>query len=98
MKGVDKQAEDQVSSLGKFVEGDGWQKFAEEGGLVLGSGIAKELDVKAGDWVSLLISQPNGEDQMAQPNRERVQVTAILRLDGQLDHSYALLAYLKRKN
>ena len=92
VKGVDKQAEDQVSYLGKFVEGDGWQKFAEEGGLVLGSGIAKELDVKAGDWVSLLISQPNGEDQMAQPNRERVQVTAILRLDGQLDHSYALLA------
>ena len=92
VKGVDKQAEDQVSSLGKFVEGDGWQKFAEEGGLVLGSGIAKALDVKAGDWVSLLISQPNGEDQMAQPNRERVQVTAILRLDGQLDHSYALLA------
>ena len=92
VKGVDKQAEDQVSSLGKFVEGDGWQKFAEEGGLVLGSGIAKDLDVKAGDWVSLLISQPNGEDQMAQPNRERVQVTAILRLDGQLDHSYALLA------
>lgn len=92
VKGVDKQAEDQVSSLGQFVEGDGWQKFAEEGGLVLGSGIAKALDVKAGDWVSLLISQPNGEDQMAQPNRERVQVTAILRLDGQLDHSYALLA------
>ena len=92
VKGVDKQAEDQVSSLGKFVEGDGWQKFAEEGGLVLGSGIAKELDVKAGDWVSLLISQPNGEDQIAQPNRERVQVTAILRLDGQLDHSYSLLA------
>ena len=92
VKGVDKQAEDQVSSLGKFVEGDGWQKFAEEGGLVLGSGIAKALDVKAGDWVSLLISQPNGEDQMARPNRERVQVTAILRLDGQLDHSYALLA------
>lgn len=92
VKGVDKQAEDQVSSLGKFVEGDGWQKFVEEGGLVLGSGIAKELDVKAGDWVSLLISQPNGEDQMAQPNRERVQVTAILRLDGQLDYSYALLA------
>ena len=25
VKGVDKQAEDQVSSLGKFVEGDGWQ-------------------------------------------------------------------------
>ena len=71
------------------MEGNGWQKFAEEGGLVLGSGIAKELDVKAGDWVSLLIFNRMAKIKMAQPNRERVQVTAILRLDGQLDHSYA---------
>lgn len=92
VKGVDKAAEDQVSSLGKFVEGDGWQRFEKEGGLVLGSGIAKDLDVKEGDWVSLLISQQNGEEQLSQPNRERVQVTGILRLDGQLDHSYALLS------
>ena len=92
VKGVDKAAEDQVSSLGKFVEGEGWQRFEKEGGLVLGSGIAKDLDVKEGDWVSLLISQQNGEEQMSQPNRERIQVTGILRLDGQLDHSYALLS------
>ncbi|OOF46409.1 lipoprotein transporter subunit LolE [Rodentibacter trehalosifermentans] len=92
VKGVDKVAQDQVSSLGKFVEGDGWQQFAKEGGLVLGSGIAKALEVKEGDWVSLLISQPNEEAQLSQPHRERVQVTGILRLDGQLDHSYALLS------
>ncbi|OOF87731.1 lipoprotein-releasing ABC transporter permease subunit LolE [Rodentibacter ratti] len=92
VKGVDKTAQDQVSSLGKFVEGSGWQEFEKEGGLVLGFGIAKELEVKEGDWVSLLISQPNGEEQLSQPHRERVQVTGILRLDGQLDHSYALLS------
>ncbi|OOF37512.1 lipoprotein-releasing ABC transporter permease subunit LolE [Rodentibacter heidelbergensis] len=92
VKGVDKVAQDQVSSLGKFVEGNGWQQFAKEGGLVLGSGIAKALEVKEGDWVSLLISQPNEEAQLSQPHRERVQVTGILRLDGQLDHSYALLS------
>ncbi|OOF87864.1 lipoprotein transporter subunit LolE [Rodentibacter ratti] len=92
VKGVDKTAQDQVSSLGKFVEGNGWQQFAKEGGLVLGFGIAKELEVKEGDWVSLLISQPNGEEQLSQPHRERVQVSGILRLDGQLDHSYALLS------
>ncbi|OOF83907.1 lipoprotein transporter subunit LolE [Rodentibacter ratti] len=92
VKGVDRTAQDQVSSLGKFVEGSGWQKFEKEGGLVLGFGIAKELEVKEGDWVSLLISQPNGEEQLSQPHRERVQVSGILRLDGQLDHSYALLS------
>ena len=91
VKGIEKQAEDRVSSLGNFVQEQGWDKFGKEGGLVLGSGIARELDVKTGDWVTLLISQQNGDEQLAQPTRERVQVTAILRLDGQLDYSYALL-------
>ena len=91
VKGIEKQVEDRVSSLGNFVQEQGWDKFEKEGGLVLGSGIARELDVKAGDWVTLLISQQNGDEQLSQPTRERVQVTAILRLDGQLDYSYALL-------
>lgn len=91
VKGIEKQAEDRVSSLGNFVQEQGWDKFGKEGGLVLGSGIARELDVKVGDWITLLISQQNGDEQFAQPTRERVQVTAILRLDGQLDYSYALL-------
>ena len=91
VKGIEKQAEERVSSLGNFVQEQGWDKFGKEGALVLGSGIARELDVKAGDWVTLLISQQNGDEQLAQPTRERVQVTAILRLDGQLDYSYALL-------
>ena len=91
VKGVEKQAEDKVSSIGNFVQEQGWNKFGKEGGLVLGAGIAKELDVKVGDWITLLISQQNGDEQFAQPTREPVQVTAILRLDGQLDYSYALL-------
>lgn len=91
VKGVEKQAEDKVSSIGNFVQDQGWDKFGKEGGLVLGAGIAKELDVKVGDWITLLISQQNGDEQFAQPTREPVQVTAILRLDGQLDYSYALL-------
>lgn len=91
VKGVEKQAEDKVSSIGNFVQEQGWNKFEKEGGLVLGSGIAKELDVKVGDWITLLISQQNGDEQFTQPTCEPVQVTAILRLDGQLDYSYALL-------
>lgn len=48
VKGVEKQAEDKVSSIGNFVQEQGWNKFEKEGGLVLGAGIAKELDVKVG--------------------------------------------------
>ena len=91
IKGVETVLQDQVSSLGRFVLNQGWQNFAQNGGLVLGSGIARELDVQEGDWVSLLISQQKGTENLTQPLRERIQVTGILRLDGQLDHSYALM-------
>ena len=91
IKGVETASQDQVSSLGRFVLNQGWQNFAQNGGLVLGSGIARELDVQEGDWVSLLISQQTGTENLTQPLRERIQVTGILRLDGQLDHSYALM-------
>lgn len=91
IKGVETALQDRVSSLGHFVLNQGWQNFAQNGGLVLGSGIARDLDVQEGDWVSLLISQQKGTENLTQPLRERVQVTGILRLDGQLDHSYALM-------
>ena len=91
IKGEETALQDQVSSLGRFVLNQGWQNFAQNGGLVLGSGIARELDVQEGDWVSLLISQQKGTENLTQPLRERIQVTGILRLDGQLDHSYALM-------
>ena len=91
IKGVETALQDQVSSLGHFVLNQGWQNFAQNGGLVLGSAIARDLDVQEGDWVSLLISQQKGTENLTQPLRERIQVTGILRLDGQLDHSYALM-------
>ena len=91
IKGVETALQDQVSSLGHFVLNQGWQNFAQNGGLVLGSGIARDLDVQEGDWVSLLISQQKDTENLTQPLRERIQVTGILRLDGQLDHSYALM-------
>ncbi|SNV87648.1 lipoprotein-releasing ABC transporter permease subunit LolE [Haemophilus pittmaniae] len=91
VKGIDPQYQDRVSALSKFVQNDGWERFRQDGGLILGAAIARDLDVSVGDWVSLLISSQNSGEQMAQPERERVQVSGILRLDGQLDHSYALL-------
>ena len=91
IKGVETALQDQVSSLGHFVLNQGWQNFAQNGGLVLGSGFERDLDVQEGDWVSLLISQQKGTENLTQPLRERIQVTGILRLDGQLDHSYALM-------
>lgn len=91
VKGVQKKALDSVSSLGHFVLEQGWTRFEHQGGLVLGYGIAKELEVNVGDMVTLLISPPQENNQLSQPIRHQMEVSAILRLDGQLDHSYALM-------
>lgn len=91
VKGVDKTLQDQVSQMGQFVLNNQWQQFNAQSGLILGYGIAQDLAVSEGDWVTLLISQASENNQLMQPVRHRVQVSGILRLDGQLDHSYALL-------
>lgn len=91
VKGVDKSQLDQVSALGQFVLNNAWADFNRESGLILGYGIAQQLGVKQGDWVTLLISPPNSGTQLVQPLRQRIQISGILRLDGQLDYSYALM-------
>jgi lipoprotein-releasing system permease protein len=90
LRGVDKPLQDKVSVIGQFVQDNQWANFGTQSGLILGAGIARELDVKVGDSVSLLLSQ-NDNTASSQPKRFRIEVSGILRLDGQLDHSFALL-------
>lgn len=95
VRGVEPQKQQQVSQLAQFVPSEQWQAFAQEGGLVLGAGIARDLDINVGDEVTLLLPQPTEDGKLAQPLRFSLSVSGILRLDGQLDHSYALLPLAK---
>lgn len=91
IKGIDPQKQQQTSQLNQFVPVEQWKHFNQTGGLILGAGIARDLGVEAGDEITLLLPQPTQDGKMAQPLRFGLTVTGILRLDGQLDHSYALL-------
>lgn len=95
VRGVEPQKQQQVSQLAQFVPSEQWQAFAQEGGLILGAGIARDLDINVGDEVTLLLPQPTEDGKLAQPLRFSLSVSGILRLDGQLDHSYALLPLAK---
>ena len=95
VRGVDPKMQDQVSQLSHYIPAEQWQAFHQEGGLILGAGIAKDLSVEAGDEVTLLLPQPTEDGKLAQPLRFSLPVTGILKLEGQLDHSYALLPLTK---
>lgn len=95
VRGIDPARQDQVSKLSLFIPSNEWQAFHKEGGLILGAGIAKDLDVSAGDEVTLMLPQPTDDGKLAQPLRFSLPVTGVLKLEGQLDHSYALLPLAK---
>lgn len=90
LRGVEKVLQDQVSAIGQFVQDHHWAEFNAQSGLILGAAIAKDLEVQVGDSVSLLLSRTESLGS-GQPKRVKIDVSGILRLDGQLDHSFALL-------
>ena len=92
VKGVDPKQEMKLSALPGFVQGDAWANFkAGEQQIILGTGVADALKVKAGGWVSIMIPNSNPEHKLLQPKRVRLHVVGILQLSGQLDHSFAMI-------
>ena len=92
VKGVDPQQEARLSALPSFVAGDAWSHFAaDKQQIILGGGIAKSLNVKQGDWITIMIPNNDGENKLLQPKRIRLQVSGVLQLSGMLDHSLALV-------
>ncbi|WP_192458645.1 lipoprotein-releasing ABC transporter permease subunit LolE [Musicola keenii] len=91
-KGVEPQEEDRLSALPQFVLNQAWSRFrAGEQQVIIGKGVADALGVKAGDWVTVMIPNSDPQMKLLQPKRIRLQVSGILQLSGQLDHSLALV-------
>lgn len=94
VRGVQPDQEEKLSALPQFVQDNAWKEFrAGEQQLILGKGIADELNVKQGDWVTVMIpsSDPSGEMKIGQPQRIRLHIVGILQLSGMLDHSFGMV-------
>ena len=92
VKGVDPQQEMQLSALPKFVQNNAWSSFAAgKQQVIIGSGVAKSLGLKQGDWLTIMIPNSDTEHKLLQPKRVRLQVSGILQLSGMLDHSLAMV-------
>ena len=90
--GVSKESQSQVSALPQYILNDAWQHFeAGKQSIILGQGVANSLNVKVGDWVTIMIPNTDPSLKIQQPKRIRVQVSGIFRLSGLLDHQLALI-------
>ncbi|MGL4600636.1 MAG: lipoprotein-releasing ABC transporter permease subunit LolE, partial [Plesiomonas sp.] len=92
IRGVDPASEEKISALPQFVLGDAWKTFRSgKNELILGKGVADSLGIKVGDWLTLMIPNPDPEMKLRQPKRIRLQVTGLLQLHGQLDHTFGMV-------
>ncbi|EPF9726663.1 lipoprotein-releasing ABC transporter permease subunit LolE [Vibrio fluvialis] len=92
VRGVDPDMEQAVSRLSQFVTNNAWSTFAPgEQQVILGKGVADQLGAKVGDYVTLMIPTADGSSRVQAPRRIRVKISGLLALNGQIDHSMALL-------
>ncbi|MGR5178370.1 lipoprotein-releasing ABC transporter permease subunit LolE [Vibrio parahaemolyticus] len=92
VRGVAPELETQVSRLPSFVSGKTWQSFqAGEQQVILGKGVADQVGADVGDFVTLMIPTSNDSTKVQSPRRVRVKVTGLLELNGQIDHSLAIV-------
>jgi len=92
VRGVDPQMERAVSSLAQYVTNDAWQSFtAGQQQVILGKGVADKLGAQVGDFITLMIPSANSSSKVQAPKRVRVKIAGLLALNGQIDHSLALL-------
>lgn len=92
VRGIDPQMERAVSSLAQYVTDNAWQDFTPgQQQVILGKGVADKLDAKVGDFITLMIPSSNSENRVQAPKRVRVKIAGLLALNGQIDHSLALL-------
>ncbi|WVD63081.1 lipoprotein-releasing ABC transporter permease subunit LolE [Utexia brackfieldae] len=99
VKGVDPVLEEKISALPHYVNNDGWHHFTQGASqIILGKGLAEQLNVKQGDWVTLLIPDFTQTDQLKPPKRVRVQIAGILELSGTLGYKFALISLKDAQN
>lgn len=92
VRGVDPDRERAVSRLAQFVTPGSWEQFiAGEQQVILGQGVAAQLHATIGDWITLMIPTQHSGKSVQAPKRVRVKIVGLLTLNGQIDHSLALL-------
>ncbi|WP_217525817.1 lipoprotein-releasing ABC transporter permease subunit LolE [Vibrio metschnikovii] len=92
VRGVDTQRERAVSRLADYIIPGVWEAFVPaQQQVILGKGVADQLQAAVGDWITLLIPSSHTGQAVQAPKRVRVKVAGLLELNGQIDHNLALL-------
>lgn len=92
IRGINQQKENKLTAFPSFIQSADWVNFKPgKKKIILGQGVANFLNVKEGDYVTVVIPNRDSSMNLLQPKRILLHVAGILALHSQLDHSLALL-------
>lgn len=95
IKGVDPSQEIKFSTLSRFIKKISWNKFsAGASQIIVGQGIANALNIKQGDWITIMIPNRASQMKLLKPKYIRLQVNDIFHMKSQLDYSVSLVPLL----
>lgn len=96
VRAIDPDKEPAVSDLTRFMSAADWQNFqGNSDGVILGRGLAEELNASTGDWIILMIPQLDSGDSLRAPRRVRVQVAGVFAMAGERDYQQAFIHLAK---
>lgn len=109
IKGVDLKLEAQVSTIADYIIEGNWQDLSQHNSLIIGSGIAKKLQLSLGDSVQLLLPQHtvnkqadqinnNLNQQFPMPLTKQVIVVGIFKFGGMIDDMNAYMSLPQAAN
>ncbi|AKC32121.1 lipoprotein-releasing ABC transporter permease subunit LolE [Candidatus Pantoea carbekii] len=92
LKGIDPNINLFLKSLGSVITNNVWSKFRDNNKqIILGTALAKSLNLKEGSWITIVIPNNNTHHQLKQAQRIRLHVFALLQLNNILDNNLALI-------
>jgi lipoprotein-releasing system permease protein len=93
IRGVDINAEKQVSDIHQYMTQGSWDDLAKQSNsIILGQGIADKLKVKMGDHIQVMLPQIDPQFKLKPPKYANLIVSGIFKMGGQLDFS---LGYIR---
>ncbi|WAJ71321.1 lipoprotein-releasing ABC transporter permease subunit LolE [Catenovulum adriaticum] len=87
IRGIDWQAEQQVSDLKSYVSANAIARFQNKEGVILGAGLAESLNLSIGDNFDVLVPQLDKDKRLLPPKSIRFELIGLLKTGGQLDHA-----------
>jgi len=99
VRGVDATLEMRVSSIDDYIIAGKWQGLTatenNKNTIVIGSGVAKKLQVTLGDKIQLLLPPPNSGKEVktvfSAPITKNVEVVGIFKFGGTIDETLAYI-------